>query len=133
MMNKKLDEPKIKIAYAIRNFGLLYLMFLFGCLMWKLFKSNWIIDDSVKISFVMMIGFSLPILKFCRLLKNNNGKISKLQALLSIADFDIAFCLALLCGCLLARDWNSALVSVMLFLFCYGSRCFFVHRFGNTE
>ena len=132
-MNKKSDEQKIKIAYAIRNFGLLYLMFLFGCLMWKLFKSNWIIDDSVKISFVMMIGFSLPILKFCRLLKNNNGKISKLQALLSIADLDIAFCLFFLCGCLLERDLNNALLLVMLTFLFYGLRCFFVHRFSNTE
>lgn len=132
-MNKKLDEHKIKIAYAVRNFGLLYLMFLFGCLIWKLFKSNWIIDDSVKISFVVMIGFSLPVLKFCRLLKNNNGEISILQALLSIADFDIAICLTLLCGCLLERDLNSALVYVLLVLFCYGLRCFFVHRFSNTE
>ena len=132
-MNKKSEEQKIKIAYAIRNFGLLYLMFLFGCLVWKLFKSNGAINNSVKFPFIALVCLSFPTFKFSKLLKNNNGEISKLQALLSLCNFGIAICLTLLCGCLLERDLNSALMSVMLFLFCYGSRCFFVHRFGNTE
>lgn len=132
-MNKKSDEPKIKIAYAIRNFGYLYLMYALGCVVWKLFESHGVINNSVILPFIGLVCLSFPILKYCRLLKNNNGKISKLQALLSIADFDIAACLFFLCGCLLERDFNNALLSVLLVLFCYGLRCFFVHRFSNTE
>ena len=130
-MNKKLDEHKIKIAYVVRNFGLLYLMFLFCCIIWKLFKSNWVINNSVKLPIIGLVCLSFPIFKYCRLLKNNNGEISKLQAILSIADFDIAACLFSLCACLLERDFNNALLSVVLTFLFYGLRCFFVHRFSN--
>lgn len=130
-MNKKSDEPKIKIAYAIRNFGYLYLMFALGCVVWKLFESHGIINNSVILPFIGLVCLSFPVFKFSRLLKNNNGKISKLQAILSIADLDIAFCLFFLCGCLLERDLNNALLLVMLTFLFYGLRCFFVHRFSN--
>ena len=130
-MNKKSEEQKIKIAYAIRNFAFLYLLFILGCLIWKLFESHGVINNSVIFSFIALVCLSFPTFKFRKLLKNNNGDLSTLQALLSLSDFAIAICFTSLFGCLLERDFNNALLSVALFWFCYGTRKFFIYRFKN--